>query len=124
MERLAAEGRLISVEDVALELQGQEDDVSEWAESHKDIFLKLTQDIQLQTRSILKDHPKLVDLKRKKSSADPFLIATAMVKRGVVVTEERKSGGPQVEKIPDVCAAYRLPCISLLKLLEQEGLPT
>lgn len=123
IERVAAEGRLLSVKEVYLELDNQDDEVAVWAKKHRDIFLPLTSEVQLKTREILKSHPTLVDLK-KKSGADPFLIAAAILRGATVVTQEKKSGGPPSVKIPDVCAAYGVKCIPLLEFLKAEELST
>jgi hypothetical protein len=122
IERLVTDGRLLSVEEVYIELKAQDDEVAEWAEQHKDIFLPLTEEIQLKAREILKRHPTLVDLKKKKSGADAFLIAAALLGGAAVVTQEEKSGGSPTVKIPDVCAFHAIRCIPLLELLKAERL--
>jgi hypothetical protein len=124
VEKLAAEGRLHSVDEVLRELSIQDDEVAEWASKHSAIFLPLDEPIQLKAREILKSHPTLIDLKKKKSGADPFLIGAAIVSGATVVTQEQKSGGPHAVKIPDVCQAYKVRCIPLLELLKAEGLST
>jgi hypothetical protein len=86
------------------------------------LFLPLTEDIQQKAKEILVTHPTLVDIKRRKSGADLFLIAAAIVRGGIVVTQEKLRGGsPKVVKIPHVCEAYGVRCIPLLALLQQEG---
>ncbi len=120
--RLAAAGRLLSVEEVANELAAQDDQIADWAAEHADIFLPLSPAIQIEARAILKRFPTLIDLKKKKSGADPFLIAAARIANATVVTQEKRSGGPPAVKIPDVCGAIGVPCIALLPLLEAEGL--
>jgi hypothetical protein len=124
IEGLELEGRLLSVDEVLIELQAQDDEIAKWAEARPHVFLPLIPNIQVQARRILASHPTLLDMKRKKSSADPFLIAAAIIKRATVVTQEKKSGGPPAVKIPDVCLAYGVPCIGLLRLLQDEGLVT
>ena len=122
IERLADEGRLISIDLVLDELNAQDDEVSAWAKERSDLFLELDEAIQLRTKEVLAQFPNLVDLKRKKSSADPFLIAAAIVKGAVVVTQEKPSGGPPAVKIPNVCSALKVRCIPLLTLIQEEGL--
>jgi hypothetical protein len=122
IEGLVVEGRLNSVEDVFFELDAQDDEVSVWARSHRDIFLPLTEEIQQKAREILSSHPTLVDLKKRKSSADPFLIAAALLRGATVVTQEKRSGGPPAVKIPDVCASFNVRCIPLLTMLQAENL--
>jgi len=122
MDKLASEGIIGSVEDVMEELKSQDDSIYKWANLHKEIFLPLDGEIQVQASKILKTHENLIDLKKRKSGADPFIVATAVVMSGTVVTEEKPSGGPQKVKIPDVCKAYKIPCITILELLRGEGL--
>ena len=124
VEKLATEGRLLSIDEVFREIECQDDEVAEWATKHSKIFLPLDAPIQLKAREILKNHPTLVDLKKKKSGADPFLIAAAIIREATVVTQEKRSGGPPAVKIPDVCQAYKVRCIPLLEMLQAEGLRT
>ena len=122
VEDLVTQRRLISVADIFVELDAQDDEVASWAQSHQGIFLPLSEDIQTQARDILRSYPNLIDLKKRKSSADPFLIAAAIIHEATVVTQEKPSGGPPVVKIPDVCRGYKVPCIQLLEMLKEEGL--
>lgn len=122
VDKLASEGRLISVEEVAIELEAYDDEVSEWAADHEAVFLPLSEKIQIAARLVLARFPTLVDVKKRKSSADPFVIATAIVNGAVVVTEEKPSGGPPKVKIPDVCKAMNIECLPLLQMLLAEGL--
>jgi len=115
-------GRLVSVDEVREEIAVQDDEVNEWASDNSNIFLPLEDDIQLKAREILLSHPTLVDTKKKKGSADPFLIAAACLYGGSVVTEEKPSGGPHREKIPDVCRTLGVSCITVLEMLQAEQL--
>jgi hypothetical protein len=122
VSELATSGMLTSVEDVLEELEVEDDAVLEWGLEHADIFQELSVDVQSVAKLILRDHPTLLDLKKKKSSADPFLIALAKVLGCAVVTEEKLSGGPPKKKIPDVCRVMGIECIPLLEMLKREGL--
>lgn len=121
IEFLVTDGRLISIEEVAVEIEAVADEVSEWAKAHRSIFVDLDDDLQLTTRVILAKFPHLIDVKKRKSSADPFIIALAMLRKATVVTQEKPSGGPHKVKIPDVCKSFRIPCIPLLEMLLNEG---
>lgn len=77
--------------------------------------------MQVSARAILATYPTLIDVKKRKSSADPFLIAAAIVHKAAVVTEERPSGGPGKVKIPDVCREMKIPCMTLLEMMLREG---
>lgn len=122
LDALASAKIIVSVEDVLEELEQEDDEILEWALRHSDIFLDLDEAIQQHARDILVRHPTLVDLKKKKSSADPFVIAAAKAYGYTVVTEEKPSGGPPKKKIPDVCKIEGVECITLLEMLRREGL--
>lgn len=122
IEDLVVQGRLLSVDDVFLELDAQDDEVAAWAQAHRAVFLPLTEEMQQKAREILSSHPTLIDLKKRKSSADPFLIAAALLRGATVVTQEKRSGGPPAVKIPDVYAACNVRCIPLLMMLQSENL--
>ena len=85
-----------------LELERQDDDVFAWAKPHV-TFMPLEDEIQAATE-ILAKFPQLVNTRRSRSVADPFVIALARGQRLTVVTAERASGSPLKPRIPDVCA--------------------
>lgn len=122
MEKLADTGVIGSIEDVFEELKVQDDGLSKWAKERQKMFLSLDENIQVHVSKILSTHTTLIDLKKRKSGADPFVIATAITTCSAVVTEEKPSGGPPRTKIPDVCTAYGVKCITLLTMLRTEGL--
>ena len=122
LNKLAESKILISTDQVLAELQLQDDEVLGWAKSFKDIFLPFDEEMQNEVHQILKAYPNFVDLKRRVSGADPFVVATAMINSCAVVTEEKPSGGPHRLKIPDICRAYNVECINVLGMLRQEGL--
>ena len=91
-------GELISSREIYDELK--DDDLKEWAYKHKDAFLPLTREIQEKTKEILKKYPAIIKMRSSRNSnADPFLIATAAIYDGVVVTDE----GTKQNGIPSVC---------------------
>lgn len=51
--------------------------------------------------------------------ADPFIVAAAKVKNGVVVTEERLK--PNAAKIPNVCEHFKVPCTNLEGFMSQQN---
>jgi hypothetical protein len=56
------------------------------------------------------------------SGADPWLIAHAMHSKGIVVTHE-SAKRPQAKtvRIPDVCDAFKLPCVDTYEMLDRLG---
>ena len=57
----------------------------------------------------------------KRSGGDPFVIALAMVKSGTVVTEEKPTGNIAKPRIPDVCDALGVHCLTLMEYIEAQG---
>ena len=70
---------------------------------------------------ILLSHDKLLDTRRGRSAADPFVIALAKVHRCTVVTGERPTGTPNRPNIPDVCSDLGIRCIGMLELYREQG---
>lgn len=117
---LSSSGLLCSVDEVYEELRAQDDEVLDWADQHSAMFFSLDEQIQEKAKEILKTHTGLFDYKKRTSSADPFLIALAVLLGTSVVTEE-KGGSARRPKIPDVCTDYEIECIPLLEMLRREG---
>jgi hypothetical protein len=69
---------------VLLELERQDDDVFAWAKRHV-TFIPLEDEIQAATEFLAK-FPQLVNTRRSRSVADPFVIALARGQRLTVVT--------------------------------------
>ena len=123
LSQLAQYGILASSSEVYRELSAQEDDVVfTWAKQQKHIFLPPIAAIQQNVTEILRTHGNLLDVKRQKSGADPFVLATAMNYNCTVVSEERLAElNSRVTRLPNVCNAYNIPCIPLLEMLRNQG---
>ena len=107
VERKIEEGELISSSEILTELKDK--DLAQWASAHKEAFLPLTREIQMKTREILKKYPAIIKMRStKNSNGDPFLIATAAVHNGIVVTDE----GTKANGIPAVCQGLGIEYIN------------
>ncbi len=127
---LAKERRLISPQEVRRELQLKADEVLQWAKMRRSVFQKLDLKQQKIVREILQRFPSLVDPNKPVREAGPFVIALAVARRDqelqtflrrewlVVAQEKSTTSGPP--KIPNVCAAYNIPCIDILELFRRE----
>jgi hypothetical protein len=122
LDELLNKQALCSVEEVYYEIMAKDDDLTDWAKANRHIFILPDERIQKEVLQILKTHSNLIDVRKDKSGADPFLIAAAMIHKCSVVTEEKPSGGPDRSKIPDVCNYYQVECIRALDMLRREGL--
>ena len=128
IDQLADSGVIISSTEVLDELRNtdnEKDMVLMWAERHQRIFLPLDGFVQQKALEILATFENLVDLNKKKSSADAFVIGTAMMYSCVVVTDEKptnnKADSGHKVRIPDVCKHYKVRYLTLVEMLRAEG---
>lgn len=121
LSQVATNGTLIATEEVLFELEKKDDDVFKWAKSHSGMFLPVNEPIQLEVTSILGAHPRLVDTRRERSGADPFVIALAKIESCTVVTSERATGNLGKPNIPDVCSQMNIRCLHLLDMYRELG---
>lgn len=120
IEAMIDVGSIRCVDEVLRELGKKDGDVIHaWAKQRPGLFLELDPDIQGATSRILSDYPKLVGVGNGRNGADPFVIALALARDGVVVTEERR-GSPTRPKIPDVCDALGIECLTLVGFIERQ----
>jgi len=102
-------------------LSKREDEVHQWAKGQSGLFVPLATDVQAAAREILSGHPRLVGIGNGRSGADPFVIALARARSGIVVSEETLSGNLTKPRIPDVCNTMGVPCLSLIGFVQQQG---
>lgn len=118
---LIASGKLRATEEVRFELERKDDDLAAWAKGQGALFVEVDAAIQQHVRDLLSDHPRLVNAHRGSSAADPFVIGLALTTGGTVVTEESMSGSAKRPRIPDVCHARGVRCISLLTMIREQS---
>jgi len=122
LEELIDRGALIATEEVLHELQRKHDDVYKWAKQHGHMFVPIDARIQAAVKRILRDHKKLIDERKGRSGADPFVIALAQVQRCAVLTAEGPTKSPERRPhIPDVCDALGIRCLNMLQLFREQG---
>lgn len=121
VEAMVASGEVRCVDLVLEELAAREDQVHQWARTQRELFVPLSQDVQLAVREVLKEHQRILGIGSGRSGADPFVIALAMARGGVVVTEETPSRNLTKPKIPDVCTALGVPQMNLLGFVQKQG---
>jgi len=125
-DTLVQNGTVVSVREVRAELENRDgtDFIQEWVKRNKSIFMTPTPDELMfvsQIFSIL-HFQALIGTQatlRGTPVADPFVIAAAKVKSGVVVTEERLK--PNAAKIPNVCQHFKVPCTNLEGFMSQQS---
>ncbi len=120
--QLMESGIVISSREVYDEIIMGRDALAEWVKQRKECFLPTTTDVQLMTRAILNKHRGLVEGGKKANSADPFIIALAIIKDSTVVTEEGKNRSLTAPQIPDVCEKENIDCIEFITFLRRNGI--
>ena len=88
LDKLVENGTLISSSEILDELK--DEDLKTWAKKHKSSFVPLSLEVQEKTKEILQNYPNMIKIQStSNSNADPFLIATAVLNNGTLVTNER-----------------------------------
>jgi len=116
IEEWGKQGQIIAPDEVRIEVAKIDDDLHKWVQQRGYLFMAPDADVQKAVLKVLAASPRLVDAKKGRSFADPWVIAQASVTGSVVVTEEKQSGGKS-PRIPDVCGARGIPCITVLSLI-------
>lgn len=123
-------GNILTIKPIESEIMAGHDELSTWFESNytintypidaievqqvfADISMYVTQNAQY------KDSEKV----RFLSKADPWLIAYASVRRGVVVTHETLAGPSTTKvKIPDICEHFDVSYVNVFEMMRQTQL--
>lgn len=124
VEGVIDEGDLGASEEVLLEIEKRDDEVYIWAKERKpNLFVAIDEEQQGYVSVILKKHERLVDTRKNRSAADPFVIALAIAKECAVVTAEAATGKAEKPNIPDVCSAMAMGVrsINLLEFFREQG---
>jgi hypothetical protein len=127
IDELADENELISVREVRRELDRNcsSDDMNEWIERYRRIFVIASNEECAIVASIFRNRQYCGLVRRKNilkglPVADPFIIAAAKTRNGIVVTEE--SAAIKGARIPAVCDKFNVECTNLEGFLEQQDL--
>ncbi len=122
LEEVVENGDLGASEEVFLEIEKRDDAVHAWAKERKaKLFVPIDEAQQRHVSAILEKHERLVDTRKNRSAADPFVIAVAMAQGCTVVTTEEATGKPEKPNIPDVCSALGVRSINLLEFFREQG---
>lgn len=120
IDKLVREGIIVTCSEVVDEIKN--DEIKKWLRDNNCTVLTIDDEIQEKVSQIIAEHPNLISFSRRKcsSSGDPFLIATAIKFKLIVITEEKEDS---VNKIPSVCDKYGIESISIRDLPQKEGWP-
>ena len=117
-DELIAKGELITSSEILDELK--DDDLIAWAKKHKEFFVPLSKEIQEQVSVVLKRYPTLIKMKStSNSNGDPFLVATAIINNGCIITNERLGDEKSKNfRVPNVCKGFDVPYINFDTFLD------
>jgi hypothetical protein len=120
-----AAGQILSCKEVYSELESYSKNwIWGWAQASKPLFEPPTADEAAFVAEIfaVPHFQSLIGAEKiLKGShvADPFVIASARVRKGTVVTEEKLK--PKATKIPNVCEHFGVGCTNVEGFLKQNG---
>ncbi len=123
IDGLIEDERLISSVEVLIELERRDDDVYAWAKDREQMFIDIEgDDLQLKMQDLMAKYPRLVDTRKNRSAADPFVIGLAALYNPplLVVTQEGPTNKLDKPNIPDVCTAEGIECMTLLEMIDRE----
>ncbi len=123
VEEAIGDGRVIVVREVYRELCEQEDEISDLVKRHADAIVAPSQQVQRRAGQLQALFPK----PGLRDRADPFVMAEAEARGGIVVTYEgiTYTGEPARgagTKMPALCAHEQIDCCTLAHALEGLGL--
>lgn len=138
IEKLIQVGRIVAPECVKNEINRQDDLLKEWVNRYSKMFEIIGTELWAETGVVVNTFTRTAHaLSQNPDHADPFVIGLAMklgkqsrfVPHTIVVVAEEKSklaGNPalhdnEIEKIPDVCQKFGIPCITHLEMFKREG---
>ena len=124
IEELIKNDRL-KMSELAFEEAMKDSKVKQWCDQKglkSYLQSEIDEAVQNKVRKILSQFPKLLDTRKGKSGADPWVIALAMIIQNcTVVTEEGTDGTEKRPKIPNVCAHFGVECIQVVELIKREN---
>ena len=123
IEDLITNEILLSPDEVLLELERGNDELYNWAINHPSLFRPPTLMIQARVSNIVNTFPTFVQPRAADGVwADPYVIALAQeVGAAVVTTEGLAPSNARHPKIPNICNALNIRCLTLLQFIRECG---
>lgn len=118
LANLISEGFLVAPQQVFEELKQGDDELFEWAKTHKEMFKDLDEEQVNLVRQIESKFRDLVDFNKSTADADPFIIALAKSRGLTVITSEKSN--PNKPRIPDVCKEYEVKCLTVIEFFMEK----
>ena len=120
LEQLITDKRCVISEEVRIEVEQGTTKLVDWVKQHPGLVIDFDRCQEQIVQQVMRDYKRLINLRKNKGWADPFVIALAKCGGHTVVTEEGL-GSPDSPKIPYVCKELGVPCINLARMIEDEG---
>lgn len=121
IEQMGNEGNLGMSEVVFRELEKGGDECYKWFKERKTDFVHPNDDdVQRELDRLVNTYNNF-GLITGKNEGDPFVVALAIVKDGIVVTNESMSNNMNGPKVPDVCRAEGIHWIKFVDVIQREG---
>ncbi len=126
LEKSVNNMEIISVKEVMneIDIQATKQFVKRWVSEHKKIFFSPTNEEISFIRELfnISHFRQIVGIKQRLQGfpvADPYLIASAKIKGGCIVTEEKEK--KNAAKIPNLCKHYSVDCIDLEEFMKRNN---
>ncbi len=104
------------------ELEKGGDECYKWFKERKELFVYPNdEEIQNEVRRLVNTYNNF-GITTGKNEGDPYVIALALVKGAVVVTNESPSNDMNGPKIPDICREEGIRIIKFVQVITQEGI--
>lgn len=119
LQGLAGDGVIKAPVDVRHELERQSDELCEWAKKLDGFFVEADRSAMEQYKDLVNRFDGFLKVNSTKSGADPVVVAMAAVHGVPVVTYETTAKQNAAPKIPNVCTAIGVQCVSLVDVLRE-----
>ena len=122
LPEMVLRGHAVVSEEVREEIERADDSLWSWAQTNISSWHPLTDEVQAEDTEIMARWGRLVDSRKLRSRADPFVIATAKVVGASVVTSEGR-GTEDKPRIPYVCDQLGVPCVDIFEFVRLAKIP-
>ena len=122
LPEMVMRGRAVVSEEVREEIERADDGLWSWTQANISSWHPLTDEVQAVVTEIMARWTRLVDSRKLRSRADPFVIATAKVVGATVVTSEGY-GTENKPQIPYVCGQLDVQCVDIFEFVRLAGIP-
>ncbi len=105
-------GEIVASKEVYTEIEQKDDWLKNWVRDRMYMFQDVDEETQEILQRIVNRFPKWVDVAASKNDADPWVVALA-IRRDLIVVSNEMHGGEDRIRIPYVCKEFGLDHLSL-----------